>query len=551
MSQRSGITDCSYKINRNINRLKMITNIAEYMQHAGKDSPDSPAIALGTRVLLRYGELAGRVSRLAYALRHKYGLAEGDRVALVMKNCPEYLETLYACWHAGLIAIPVNAKLHTNEFAYILEDSGARVCFVTSDVLKPLSSLVDGHLVGGQLQTIVDVSGEEYEHMLTADELAINSSAEDDTAWLFYTSGTTGKPKGAILSHSNLLAMCRSYFADVDPQSPWLSILHAAPMSHGSGLYALAHVMQASCHIIPESNGFDAAEIYELIEAWPSLVFFAAPTMLKRLIDHPVNTDTTNLKTILYGGGPMYLEDTLAGLQRFGPKLAQLYGQGESPMTITALSSQRHADNGHPRWHERLASVGTPQSSVEVCVADTSDEPLAIGEIGEILVRGKTVMKGYWGKPEATAQALRNGWLHTGDFGCFDKDGFLTLKDRGKDLIISGGSNIYPREVEEVLMQHPDIAEVSVIGRPDREWGELVVAYLVLNDETVVESKKTGAANPGTSQQIDLDELNQFCLKHIARFKRPKHYRIIKSLPKNNYGKVLKTELRVMEEEYE
>lgn len=521
----------------------MMMNIAEYMQSAGKASPDSPAIALGTRVLLRYGELAGRVSRLAYALRHKYGLGAGDRVALVMKNCPEYLETLYACWHAGLIAVPINAKLHTNEFAYILEDSGARLCFVTSDVLKPLNSLL-----GDQLQTVVDVGDEEYEHMLTADELVINSSAEDDSAWLFYTSGTSGKPKGANLSHSNLLAMCRSYFADVDPQSPWLSILHAAPMSHGSGLYALAHVMQANCHIIPESNGFDAAEIYELIEAWPSLVFFAAPTMLKRLLDHPDSTDTTNLKTIIYGGGPMYLEDTLEGLQRFGPKLAQLYGQGESPMTITALSSQGHADSGHPRWHERLASVGTPQSSVEVRVADANDEPLAVGEIGEILVRGETVMKGYWGKPEATAQALRNGWLHTGDFGCFDEDGFLTLKDRGKDLIISGGSNIYPREVEEVLMQHPDIAEVSVIGKPDREWGELVVAYLVPNGEEP-ESKKTGAANSATSQQIDFDELDQFCLKHIARFKRPKRYRIIKSLPKNNYGKVLKTELRLMEEE--
>jgi long-chain acyl-CoA synthetase len=510
----------------------MMTNIAEHMQHAGNTSPDRPAVALGATILLRYGELADRVSRLAYTLRQNYRLQPGDRVALIMKNCPAYLETLYACWHSGFIAVPINAKLHARELAYILQDSGARVCLVTSEVFDSVSPLM-----GDPLQAIIDVNSEAYERLFRAGSLALTSVADDHIAWLFYTSGTTGKPKGAMLSHGNLLAMCRSYFSDVDPLSPWMSILHAAPMSHGSGLYALAHVMRASCHVIPQSNSFDAAEVYKLIECWPGLVFFAAPTMVKRLIDFPVYSDTTNLKTIIYGGGPMYLEDTQSGLRRFGPKLAQLYGQGESPMTITALSSLCHADGDHPRWLQRLASVGTPQSSVEVRVGDSRDEQLAVGEIGEILVRGETVMQGYWGKPEATAKTLRNGWLHTGDFGCFDADGFLTLKDRGKDLIISGGSNIYPREVEEVLIKHPAVAEVSVIGRNDSEWGEIVVAYLV---PKVDES--------GLDMQIEFAEINQLCLQNIARFKRPKHYRIISVLPKNNYGKVLKTELRLMEE---
>lgn len=503
-------------------------NIAAHMQAAAEDSPDRPAIALGARVLLRYGELADRVSRLAHALRHQYKLLKGERVALVMKNSPEYLETLYACWHAGLIAIPINAKLHRNEFAYILEDSGARLCFVTPDVVDTISPLLVD-----PLQTIIDVSTDEYASMLSEEQLTLCSVDPEDAAWLFYTSGTTGQPKGAILSHRNLLAMCRCYFADVDQQAPWLAILHAAPMSHGSGLYALAHVMQASCHVIPESSGFDVAEIYELIEAWPSLVFFAAPTMVKRLLDHPMDTNTSNLKTIIYGGGPMYLEDTLTALQKFGPKLAQLYGQGESPMTITALNSRMHAERDHPRWLERLASVGIPQSAVEVRIANGEDETLATGDVGEILVRGETVMKGYWRMPEATAQTLRNGWLHTGDFGCLDAEGLLTLKDRAKDLIISGGSNIYPREVEEVLIKHPDVAEVSVIGRSDREWGEVVVAYVVANE----------------AAEIDTRSLDQFCIDNIARFKRPKHYRIVKALPKNNYGKILKTELRLSEQE--
>ncbi|MEE8307983.1 MAG: AMP-binding protein, partial [Gammaproteobacteria bacterium] len=346
--------------------------------------------------------------------------------------------------------------------------------------------------------------------------------------WLFYTSGTTGVPKGATLSHRNLIAMCYCYFADVDPISPWSAILHAAPMSHGSGLYGLAFVMQAGCHVLPERPGFDCAEVYELIEHWPGVAFFAAPTMVRRLLDQDSGTDTGNLKAIVYGGGPMYVEDCREALQRFGPKLTQLYGQGESPMTITALSARMHADSDHPRWLERLASVGIAQSCVELRIADEDDRPLPAGEVGEVLVRGDSVMLGYWEDPTATAEALKGGWLHTGDCGVLDQDGFLTLKDRAKDLIISGGSNIYPREIEEVLVQHPAVAEVAVIGRPDREWGEVVVAYVV-----AVEGKRAEVA-----------ELDSLCTANVARFKRPKDYCFVDALPKNNYGKVVKRTLR-------
>ncbi len=500
-------------------------NIAAHMLRAGRAYPERAAIATGARVLFRYGELAERVGKLAHALRRQFNLVPGDHVGLALSNCPEYVEILYACWHAGLVAVPVNAKLHANEFAFILKDSEARLCFAADE----LSSIV-----GDAVQTTIDVNGNDYAQMLGTEPLPLSAVNPEDPAWLFYTSGTTGQPKGAVLSHRNLLAMAWCYFSDVDQQSPWLSILHAAPMSHGSGLYAIAHVMQASCHVIPESRGFDAAEIYELIEAWPALVFFAAPTMVKRLLDHASDTDTVNLKTIIYGGGPMYVEDSLAGLERFGPKLAQLYGQGESPMTITALNSRIHGKSDHPRWHERLASVGIPQSAVEVRIANKDDEPLASGEIGEILVRGETVMSGYWCRPAASAETLRNGWLHTGDFGCLDEEGFLTLKGRTKDLIISGGTNIYPREIEEILLKHPDVAEVSVIGRTDREWGEVVVAYVV----------------PQSAEQTDSDVLDRFCIDNIARFKRPRHYRFVDALPKNNYGKVLKTELRLTEQRY-
>jgi long-chain acyl-CoA synthetase len=197
-------------------------------------------------------------------------------------------------------------------------------------------------------------------------------------------------------------------------------------------------------------------------------------------------------------------------------------------MTITALSKELHADRTRPRWREIMGSVGLPRANVEVCVADDADNALPAGEIGEILVRGEVVMKGYWNNPQATAETLRSGWLHTGDVGAFDTEGFLTLKDRSKDMIISGGSNIYPREVEEILLRHPGVLEVSVIGRPHADWGEEVVACVV----------------PHAEQKVSVDELDALCLSAIARFKRPRHYVFLEALPKNNYGKVLKTELR-------
>jgi long-chain acyl-CoA synthetase len=473
-----------------------------------------------------YGALADRVGRLAQSMRRRLGLQTGDRVALAMKNCPEYLELLYACWHAGLVAVPINAKLHPSEIGYIMGDSGAGACFASATLATDIAAQATQSRCH-----LIEAGSAEYGRLLDCGPLELTDCDATDTAWLFYTSGTTGRPKGATLSHLNLLAMSLCYFADVDPLSPWRAILHAAPMSHGSGLYAIAHVMKASCHVIPVSDGFDAAEVYALIEAWPGSVFFAAPTMIRRLLDHPGDAPTANLKTILYGGGPMYLEDLVRGMRRLGPKFAQLYGQGESPMTITALSSDIIADTQHPRWRERASSVGVAQSAVQVRTVDESGAPLPCGEVGEVIVRGATVMCGYWNNPQASAETLRGGWLHTGDLGSFDEDGFLTLKDRSKDLIISGGSNIYPREVEEVLLQHPDIVEVSVIGRPDRDWGESVVAYIVARDAVT----------------LDTATIDGFCAQRIARFKRPRHYRIVAALPKNSYGKVLKTALRELE----
>jgi len=503
-------------------------NVAYLLIRSARSFSGQPAIFAGERQLHDYAALATRAAVLAGHLAGDCALLPGDRVALVMTNNPSYVELLFGIWHAGLVAVPINAKLHPRELSYILHHSGARICFVSAD-LEGLATDLKTELP--QLERTVSVDSKEYRHVATASgPAAIVSRAADDVAWLFYTSGTTGRPKGAMLTHRNLWAMTLAYFTDVDDISPRDCIFHAAPMSHGSGLYILPHVLQAAAQVIPESGKFDPGEIFDLLAAHRGVSFFAAPTMVKRLIDHPASAAARleNLKTIIYGGAPMYLEDIRRALDRFGQKFVQIYGQGESPMTITALSRARHAEVDHPRYLERLASVGTPHSVVDVRALDERGREQPVGEAGEVVVRGDSVMRGYWEDPQATAAALKEGWLYTGDVGAFDGDGFLTLKDRSKDLIISGGSNIYPREIEEVLLKHGGVREASVVGRPHPDWGEEVVAFIV-------------ASAPGAIDEAALDSL---CRENIARFKRPKAYRFVDSLPKNNYGKVLKTELR-------
>jgi len=502
-------------------------NVAAWVRRNGLAFANRPGISVGAHVHATYGQWAARVRSIAGALTALPGIVPGERVALAMTNGAEYLEVLFAVWHAGLFAVPINAKLHREEFRYILGHSGARLAFVSPDLAGTITPLQRDL---PELVRVVVVGDDEWRRMVTHDGIDLVPRAPGDPAWLFYTSGTTGRPKGAVLTHRNLLMASLSYFADVDWVSPRDAILHAAPLSHGSGLYALPHIAKSANNIIPEGGHFDPAEIGDLLRHWPSVSFFAAPTMVTRLVGSAkfAGADHRNLKTIVYGGGPMYVADLLKALDLLGPKLAQIYGQGEAPMTITALSKEMHAERAHPRWLERLGSAGLARTDVEVRVVDGEDRDLPVGEAGEIICRGDVVMAGYWRDEAASSDTLRGGWLHTGDIGSFDADGFLTLKDRSKDLIISGGSNIYPREIEEVLLKHPAVREVSVVGRPHRDWGEEIVAFVVV---------KPGARVPE-------GELDRLCLEAIARFKRPRAYVFVDALPKNNYGKVLKTELR-------
>jgi long-chain acyl-CoA synthetase len=425
---------------------------------------------------------------------------------------------------AGAAVVPINAKLHAKEAAVIVADCGAALTIASEADAAALAALVPGIAClspdAAAWRQMRDGAGAEHPV----------ARADDDLAWLFYTSGTTGTPKGVMLSHGNLMAAALCYPADVDTVDAADAALYAAPMSHGAGLYNFIHVRKGARHVVPESGGFDPAEILDLSKTLRNVSFFAAPTMVRRLVERAVATgvDGDGIKTIVYGGGHMYRSDIEAAVAAMGDRFVQIYGQGESPMTITALDRGAIADRTHPRWRERLESVGRAQSCVDIMIADEDGRPVAAGEVGEILVGGPQVMKGYWNNDKATAETLRGGWLWTGDLGRMDADGFVTLTDRSKDVVISGGTNIYPREVETVLLTHPGVVECSVVGKPDPEWGEVLVAFVVLAE---------GAA-------VDAAELDRLCTQEMARFKRPKEYHFEADLPKNNYGKIVKTDLR-------
>jgi acyl-CoA synthetase (AMP-forming)/AMP-acid ligase II len=495
-------------------------NLASFLRDISLRLADYPALT-DLRVSWTYGEFATRTAAIGSALRAR-GLNNGDRVVLSMENCAEFFEVLFGCWTAGLCAVPVNAKLHPKEVEHIVRDSAARILIVTPGLADALAHLP---AAAGTLEAMICTETPDYEQLTMAEPIAPVTVNPTDRAWIFYTSGTTGRPKGAILSHRNLLFMCHAYYADIDMLDHRDVKLHVGPLSHGSGLYSLPQVLKGGHQII--HPGFDPSAISDILDRHSNVSMFNVPTMLARLVDSPIarRMRIENLKTIIYGGGPMYVAGLERALSLFGPRLYQIYGLGEAPMTITGLSQAMHAN---PRDTGDLRTCGVPRTGVGVRVVDDEDRDLPPGETGEVLSCSDCVMEGYWNNPEATEATLRGGWLHTGDLGSLDAQKYLTLRDRSKDMIISGGSNIYPREVEEALLRHPDVVEASVIGRPHPDWGEEVVAFVV--------------ARPGTS--VPPGTLDALCLDHIARFKRPKDYRFVESLPKNNYGKVLKTELR-------
>jgi acyl-CoA synthetase (AMP-forming)/AMP-acid ligase II len=501
-------------------------NVFALFQNAAAAWGDKPAVRFGARCQ-SYRDLDSAAESFAGYLID-LGLKPGDRVALFMKNGFLYPAAMLGAFRGGFVVVPINAKLHIREAAFIVENSGATVIVVDPQAHDSLAAAVAPEsgvtfIVAGPssgddaLETLV------YRRPRRSAPVDIQP---DDPAWLFYTSGTTGRPKGAVLSHRNLTAMAVNCLADICAFRPDDKLLHAAPLSHGSGLYIIPALSRGAENIIDSGETFDPNRIMRLIAKERVTVLpFLAPTMIVRLLDAEQTILTPNLRAMIYGGAPIHIEHLRAAIRRFGPVLIQLYGQGESPMTISYL----------PTWmleksdDEALRSAGLPRSGVQITILDDEGHARSVGEVGEIAVRGDVVMRGYWRNEDANIAAFVDGWLKTGDVGKFDPQGRLHLLDRRHDTIISGGSNIYPREVEEVLTAHPAVREASVFGVPDPEWGEIVVAAVV-------------AREPASN--LNFETLIAHCRDNLASFKKPKKIIFCTDLPKNAYGKVLRRELR-------
>ncbi len=507
-------------------------NIGSTLTRSSRVFPDHPALVHGDKGRT-YAQFNNRSNQLANAL-YRLGLRKGDHVALLMYNCPEMLEALYACFKGGFGAVPINFRLHADEYAYIIDQSQAMAVVLTPEFNADIRTVAHQipraeHLIGiaEAREPLLD-----YETLLSKEstERADADTSPGDIAWIFYTSGTTGRPKGAMLTHRNMLAMTLTYYADYGSLGPQDAILHAAPLSHGSGLYALPNIAQGATNVILETKAFEPERVFATIEDNRITNMFAAPTMVNMLTESPAagRYDLSSMRNIIYGGGPMHVENLKAARAKLGPCLTQLYGMGETPMTITYLPHRDHVLEGEDVKMKRLASAGIARTGVDVRVVDSEGRPLPVGELGEVVVRSDVVMKGYWQNPKATAEAMAGGWLHTGDLGYLDEQGYLFLMDRSKDMIISGGENIYPREVEEVLARHPAVREVAVIGVPDPKWGESVKAVVVCAPE----------------KNVTEPELIEFCKARLASYKKPKSVVFIDELPKNNYGKIVKRELR-------
>jgi long-chain acyl-CoA synthetase len=458
-----------------------------------------------------YGELSSRCRRLVAALRG-LGLEVGDRVGVVAENCHRYLELYLAVPAAGMVLVPLNRRLTKREIDYALRDSGTEVLFT------------DRPELGGPGTTLIDLR-DRYEGLLAAAEEASFPRISSETlAGLFYTSGTTGAAKGVMLSHANLAANTATWYArwPFGRDTRWLLI---APLFHLAGTNAvLATVAAGGRHIVLPS--FGAAGALELIAAEGATATLVIPTMLAAMADEQLQRPrrVSSLVHLSHGGAPIATE-TLRRAHRAFPhaELMNIYGTTETAPNVTFLPEEEKLLDSPV-----VRSSGRAVDGAEIAVVDASGARQPAGEVGEVIVRGPMVMKGYWNKPDATAAALKAGWYYTGDLGRIDADGYLYLVDRRRDMIVTGGENVYSTEVEEVLYRHPKVLEAAVFGVPDAQWGEAVHAVVVLREPL-----------------DDEGELAEHCRGQIAGFKVPKAIEISDApLPKSGAGKILKRELR-------
>ena len=487
--------------------------------------PDRPAVLFGGRGAT-HGELRRRVSAVAAALGRD-GVAPGDRVAVLLENVPAFLEVYFAVTGTGAIFVPLNWRLHPAEHVNLLQDAEPKVLIAGADFEASVARIraevpslrrivVAGHAAaecGGDLPQFDDWSAEPGE--MPADP----GLGPDSDAAILYTSGTTSRPKGVVLSHGNYLADFRHVASVVRPDRRGVN-LQLSPLYHAACVHSLVHIAHGGATILIER--FDPGAALRLIERERVTYLFAVPTMLYQMMDHPDfgDFDLSSLQTISYGAAGITRSRLDQAMVAFGAKLIHAYGLTETTSHSSILKADEHAG--------AVGSIGCGVGDVVVRVVDEAGRPCRPGDVGEIVVRGPNVMTGYWRRPDATREAIVDGWLHTGDLGRTDARGFIYVVDRKKDMVISGGVNIYPREIEDVISAHPAVSEVAVFGVPDDHWGEALAAAVVLRADATA----------------DVADILAFCRDRVGGYKVPKRVEIVSVLPRNPSGKVLKTELR-------
>jgi len=507
-------------------------NLSVLLSQTAALFPDRPGLILEDRTWT-WREIDARVDALVDALR-ALGMQPGDKLLVQSRNNIALFESCWAAFRLGAVWVPVNARLTPPEVAYLGSASRATVmlaedCFVAHVAAVRAASAHLRHVVA---IGVPPQGMHGYEALLAAHAGAPNATAAvdaDTPLWYFYTSGTTGKPKAAVLTHGQLAFVVTNHLADLIPGTTERDCsIAVAPLSHGAGIHALLNVARGAATVLPASDRLDPPAIWALVERHRVSNLFTVPTIVKMLVDDPsVDAfDHSSLRYLIYAGAPMYRADQKRALHKLGPVLVQYFGLGEVTGCITVLPPSMHsADDADPAAN--VGSCGRPRTGMEVAILDAQMHRLPAGAVGEICCRGPAVFAGYFDNAEATAKALRGGWFHTGDLGRMDERGLLYITGRESDMYISGGSNVYPREVEEILLTHPAVREAAVLGWPDAKWGEVGVAVLVCERD-----------------DVDAEEILRHLDGRCAKYRWPRHVLFWPALPKSGYGKVAKNDIR-------